>query len=68
MEDSKEVFAFTRELDNKKLFVMCNFTDREVEINIPQEFEKATCVLENYTTAKSASYVLKPYETFVLAQ
>ncbi len=66
MEDSKEIFAFTRELEDRKLFVMCNFTDKEVSIEIPKEFENAKCVLENYTIHKKISYTLKAYETFVL--
>ncbi len=66
MEESKKVFAFTRELEGKKLFVMCNFTDEEVAISIPKEFKTSPCVLENYATEKTINYTLKPYETFVL--
>ena len=30
-ENSREVFSYTRELEGRKLFILCNLTDREIE-------------------------------------
>ena len=47
--------------------VVCSFTDKEVEFEIPKEFQGAQCLIANYENSyDSEKMVLKPYEAFVL--
>lgn len=67
LEDSEELFAYIREYEGEKLLVVCSFTDKEVEFEIPKEFQGAQCLIANYENSyDSEKMVLKPYEAFVL--
>ncbi|ONI43525.1 glucohydrolase [Candidatus Epulonipiscioides gigas] len=70
MIESDKVFAFTRETENENLFVMCNFTKENVEIEIPQYYlENGVCIISNYNiTDYTHRYILKPYEAFVISK
>ena len=58
MEDSDQIFAYQRVLDDQKLVVLCNFTPNHVAFEgIPR---KAKLVICNYKT-EGGSY-LRPYE------
>lgn len=61
MEDSEDIFAYTRMYEGKVLFVFCNFTDKDTEYNgIP---ESAKVVIGNYES-QVCGY-LRPYEAVV---
>ena len=47
IEDSKELFAYTRTLDDEKLLVVCNFCDYETNFTMPAEFAEASCLISN---------------------
>jgi len=69
LPDSGEIFAYTRTLDGEKLLVICNFTDKEQEFRVPEEFagNEAACLIANYKgddCRKSGR--LRPYEAIVL--
>ncbi len=67
LEDSEELFVFTRTLDDKKLLVVCNFTDQETDFAIPEEFAGGSCLIANMEDDYSkAERIVKPYEAFVL--
>ncbi len=69
MDDDPEIFAYVRRLGNKKLLTLCNFSDEELEVCIPEEFcgEKAELLIHNYRTSKEESKKkLLPYEALVL--
>ena len=67
MEDSKELFVYTRTLDHEKLLVVCSFCDRETNFTIPAEFAGASCLISNVENEyDKAGMTLKPYEAFVL--
>lgn len=67
LEDSEELFVYTRTMDNEKLLVVCNFCDHEAAFTIPDEFVGASCLISNMeNTYDKASITLKPYEAFVL--
>lgn len=66
MEDSEELYVYTRTLENEKLLVVCSFADKEVEFQIPEEFENADCLISNLDHTYTGKVVLKPYEAFVL--
>lgn len=67
MEDSGELFVYTREMDGEKLLVVCSFCDHETGFTIPAEFVGASCLISNTEGVyDSAEITLKPYEAFVL--
>ncbi len=47
MEDSEELFVYTRTLDDQKLLTVCNFTDQEIAFTIPEEFVGKSCLIAN---------------------
>ena len=67
MEDSEELFVYTRTLDDQKLLVVCNFTDQDTAFAIPAEFTGCSCLISNMENDYSAQEItVKPYEAFVL--
>lgn len=60
---NEKVFAYTRELEDQKLLVVCNFTAEEVDFPIPGEFADAETLISNYPGRTSR---LRPYEAFML--
>jgi oligo-1,6-glucosidase len=69
MDDDPEIFAYIRRLGNKKLLTLCNFSDKEQEVCIPEDLcgEKAELLIHNYRTSKGeCKNKLLPYEALVL--
>ena len=65
--DDDKIFAYTRKLDQKKLLTVCNFSDQNAEMDIPEEFADAQCLITNLgRTVFDRNSVLRPYEAFVL--
>ena len=75
--DHEQVFAYTRSLDNQKLIVLCNFSDREVVYNLPSDLvdlaaSETTRLIGNYKDkpAGNLAEALRPFEAkvFVTSQ
>ena len=67
LEDSEELFVYTRTLDNEKLLIVCNFTDQDVAFTMPEEFTGRSCLIANMENDYSKGEItIKPYEAFVL--
>ena len=67
MEDSEELFVYTRTLGDEKLLVVCSFCDHETNFTIPTDFVGASCLISNAENVyDKAGMTLKPYEAFVL--
>lgn len=67
MEDSEELFVYTRTLEQEKLLVVCSFCDHETAFTIPDTFQGASCLISNRErTYAGGEITLKPYEAFVL--
>lgn len=67
MEDSQEVYAFERHLDDQKLLVLNHFYGSEVEVAIPKDYQTGRVLLSNYENVELAEKViLKPYQTLVI--
>jgi oligo-1,6-glucosidase len=65
--DNPNVFAYTRELDGKKVVVLLNFTEKEAAFNLGFSTKNTTLILGNYpTTRSSKSNTLRPYESLIL--
>lgn len=65
----KDVFAYLREYEGKRLLVICNYKNKRVKFKLPKNisFNKANLALSNYsdslTTPKDT--VLREYEALV---
>jgi len=67
MEDSGELFVYTRTMENEKLLVVCSFCDHETKFTIPAEFIRTSCLISNIENVyDKAEMTLRPYEAFVL--
>ncbi|CAV25468.1 Glycosidase [Vibrio atlanticus] len=69
-EEHDKVFAYVRELDGEKLFVVCNFSNDNLTLDIPEQYQTQTldCLINNYQTVTelSAKLELAPYESFAV--
>ena len=65
--EDEQIFAYTRKGDQEKLLTVCNFSDKNAEVEVPEEFKDAECLITNLgRKVFEAKTVLKPYEAFVL--
>ena len=66
-EDDENLFVYTREMKGEKLLTVCNFTEKEQEFDLPNEFQNAICLIANLPNVyEQRKILLKPYEAFVL--
>lgn len=63
-KDNSNVFAYTRELEGKKLLIVLNFTKEKTSFKTTADLTKAKVLLSNYLVA-SRNKELKPYEAIV---
>lgn len=54
LPDSKEIYAYTRTLGEKKLLVVCNFAAEQVNFEMPDEFRKGEILIRNYTDSRGS--------------
>lgn len=65
--DDAQIFAYIRRLNQERILTVCNFSEQNVEVQIPEEFGDAECLITNLgRTVFEERIVLKPYEAFVL--
>ncbi len=62
--DNPDVYAYTRELDGKKILVLLNFRDKDASVKTSFDLSKAKVLLGNYPTA-SRGEKLQPYEALI---
>ncbi|MGN5651108.1 glycoside hydrolase family 13 protein [Bacillus sp. Brlt_9] len=70
MEESNQIFAYERQLNNEKLLVICNFTENECEFISDRRiaYQSKKLLISNYTEIDGNeidNIILKPYETRV---
>lgn len=67
LKNDKQLFVYTRTMQNTKILVVCNFTKNNTSFMIPEEFANAECLISNMNHSyTNPSIDLKPYESFVL--
>lgn len=67
LSESEELYVYTRELNEEKLLVICNFTDKEVSYAVPDEFVGKEILISNYEEQEIKQELsLKPYEAIVV--
>ena len=69
LEESEEIYAYTRTLDNEKLLVICNFTEKETVFQTPSNIN-TNCqklIISNYNVFNDdlTNIMLRPYEARV---
>ena len=65
--EDEQIFAYTRKQDQEKLLIVCNFSDKNAEVEVPEEFKGAECLITNLGRKEfEGKIVLNPYEAFVL--
>jgi oligo-1,6-glucosidase len=58
-----DLYAYTREYEGKKLLVVLNFTDKEIQLALNGiDLAKTQLLLGNYPEVSGKSEVLRPYE------
>ena len=66
-QDSDNVYAFERQLDNQKLLVLNNFFPEEVTIQLPANYQTGKVLISNYDEVELAeNLVLQPYQTLAI--
>ena len=63
-KDNPDVYAYTRDLDGKKLLVLLNFKSTTAKANTGIDISKAKVLLGNYSTP-SKDGILQPYEAVI---
>ncbi|MFT4005029.1 MAG: alpha-glucosidase [Lacrimispora sp.] len=69
LAEDPDVFAYTRKLGGERLLVMCNFSQKEVMVSVPEEFrsEDGECIIQNYgNSSEKNREKLLPYEAFAI--
>jgi oligo-1,6-glucosidase len=65
--ENPNVYAYTRELNGKKLLVLLNFTDKNSPYKTGVSTSRSKIILNNYTEAKKAkNNILRPYEAIIM--
>ncbi|MEO5896345.1 MAG: alpha-glucosidase [Vicinamibacterales bacterium] len=63
-KDNPDVYAYTRELDRRRILVLLNFRDRVASASTGLDLSRAETLLGNYPTA-SRNGTLRPYEAVI---
>jgi oligo-1,6-glucosidase len=63
-KENPDVFAYTRELDGKKMLVLLNFRSKSVTVKTGIDLSNTKVLISNYKTP-SANGTLQPYEAIV---
>ena len=67
MPEDEDIFMYTRTYEQEKLLVICNFSQKERELEIPEEWERGTILLGNYKDAAvGRKRCLRDYEAIVI--
>lgn len=69
LEDSEDIYAYMRRWEGQRLLVVCNYTDREISYEIPEELRNASgeVLISNYGRDTVEEKIeLAPYESFAV--
>ena len=62
--DNSNVYAYSRELNGKKLLVLLNFTNKPASVSTGVNMSNARLLIDNYGKVSSTNS-LRPYEAAV---
>lgn len=67
LPQDEDIFMYKRSLEGEELLVICNFSDKERKLEIPEEFWNGEIMIANYREVKAGPEMdIKPYEAAVL--
>ncbi len=67
LPQDEDIFMYKRSLKGEELLVICNFSDKERKLEIPEEFWNGKVMIANYREVKAGPEMnIKPYEAAVL--
>lgn len=67
LPESKEIYAYTRTLGETQLLVICNFTDSQVQFEMPEKFVQGEILIRNYVDTEVGQCMeMRPYEAVVI--
>lgn len=68
LPEDEQVYAYIRRLEGEELLVVCNFSDQEVEVSVPESFRGGKVLISNEKTGEvrweNSGVLLNPYEAF----
>ena len=67
LPEDKNVFAYSRELNGDKIVVVCNFYNKEINLNFKEDFNNVEILLSNYKDSNilMKDLKLRPYEAIM---
>jgi oligo-1,6-glucosidase len=68
LPDDENLYFYTRTLDKEKILVLCNFSDKEQQVSLPEEFaqKEGEVLISNCERKCGKVESLSPYEALVL--
>ena len=63
-KENPDVFAYTRELNGKKVLVLLNFSEKNTKVKIPLNIKNATILISNYSDSTDNDS-LRPFEAVI---
>ncbi|CAI4438999.1 CCN_G0016410.mRNA.1.CDS.1 [Saccharomyces cerevisiae] len=60
--DNDKLFMFTKDIDNKKMFAVFNFSSDNTDFSVPDEGASYTMFFGNYADSNGESRTLQPWE------
>ncbi|MFV8377223.1 glycoside hydrolase family 13 protein [Flavobacterium sp. LB3R33] len=65
--ENPNIFAYTRDIEGKKVLVLLNFSEKESSFNIGIPITKSKIILDNYTNTKNLKKnILRPFEAVII--
>lgn len=63
------IYAYSRKLNGKEMFVLLNFTDKNSDIQLPENSLKNEVIINNYPSVKveNSTVSLQPYQAVIFA-
>ena len=65
-KENPKIFAYTRELEGKKMLVMLNFSADNAPVNTGIDLNNSKIISSNYPEISSNKSVLRPYEALII--
>jgi oligo-1,6-glucosidase len=65
LPENEDIFAYTRIFEDERLLILCNFSEKEIAYNLPEEFSGEKKLLICNYADNDSNKVLRPYEAKV---
>ena len=67
--ENENVYAYTRELNDDKMLILLNFSEKETAIDLPSKMKEVKLLKNNLPelTKKEAKITLKPYQALIFS-